>query len=125
MVYGIGIDIVKVDRIKRAILKSGQRFVGRIFTEKEISYCEKRKSMYQHYAARFAAKEAVFKAIGTGWRKGVSWNEIEVENDSSGKPHINIYGKTKEMAEKIGGKRFLITITHSDEYAITKVIMTD
>lgn len=126
MIIGTGIDIVKVERIKKAIEKNGERFIKRLFTETEKAYCEKReKSKYQHYAARFAAKEAVFKALGTGWRKGVSWSEIEVKNEPSGKPTLNVFGKTKEVAEALGGKTFHISITHSDEYAISEVILTD
>lgn len=126
MIYGVGIDMVEVERIKNAMQKRGQRFTQRIFTEKEVLYCEKReKSKYQHYAARFAAKEAVFKALGTGWRQGVSWSEIEVENLPSGKPRINVFGRTKEIAESLGGKTFHISITHCKEYAISEVILTD
>jgi holo-[acyl-carrier protein] synthase len=124
MIIGIGIDIVKVERIEKAIAKNGGRFIKRLFTEKEVAYCEKReKSRYQHYAARFAAKEAVFKAIGTGWRKGVSWSEIEVENLPTGQPTINVFGKIKEIAESKGGKTFHISITHCDEYAISEVVL--
>ena len=76
-------------------------------------------------ARLWQASEAVFKALGTGWRKGVSWSEVEVENDPTGKPHINVYGRTKEIADKMGGRTFLISITHTDQYAISQVIFTD
>ncbi len=122
MIQGIGIDIIEIERIKEAINKGGERFVRRVFTNLEINYCNKKRLKYQHFAVRFAAKEAVFKALGTGWQKGVRWVDVEIVNDKLGKPMINLFGKTKELAEKMKIKRIYISLSHSANYAIAQII---
>ena len=122
MIQGIGIDIIEIERIKEAINKGGERFVRRIFTDIEINYCNKKRLKYQHFAVRFAAKEAVFKAIGTGWQKGVRWVDVETLNDKLGKPMINLFGKTKKLAEKMKIKKIYVSFSHSANYAIAQII---
>ncbi|HST12712.1 MAG TPA: holo-ACP synthase, partial [Terriglobales bacterium] len=92
MIVGTGIDIAEVPRIREAIERHGQRFLNRIFTEGEIQYCESKANRVERYAARFAAKEAGMKAIGTGWKQGVRWQDFEVANLASGRPTLQLYG---------------------------------
>lgn len=116
----LGTDIVEVNRIKTAIenSKSG-RFSARVFTPDEISYCESKKaSKYQSYAARFAGKEAVSKAFGTGIGKNAQFNEIEILNDEAGKPFIKLYGNSKEFYDNMGAAEISITLSHCKEYAV-------
>lgn len=116
MVYGIGIDMIEVKRIEKQI-SAGHRFVERIFTSREVDYCERKKNKAQNYAARFAAKEAFLKAVGTGWRKGLAFKEIEVINDELGKPEIMLYGKAKKFAEERKIVNIQISLTHLKETA--------
>ncbi|MBN1198199.1 MAG: holo-ACP synthase, partial [Bacteroidales bacterium] len=95
MIFGIGTDIIEVERIHK-VMERDIGFRKKIFTGKEIDYCESKKHKYQHYAARFSAKEAFLKAIGTGWRFGIRFADIEVTHDTLGKPGINLFGKAKE-----------------------------
>ena len=123
MIQGIGIDIVDIERIKEAINKGGERFIRRVFTNLEINYCNKKRLKYQHFAVRFAAKEAVFKALGTGWQKGVRWVDVETLNDKLGKPMINLFGKVKELSHEMKIKRIHVSLSHSANYAIAQVIL--
>ena len=111
MIFGTGIDIIEVDRVEDQIAK-GDGFKEKIFTVKEIEYCESKKNKAQHYAARFAAKESFFKAIGTGWRYGMAFNEIEILNNELGKPEVFLHGKTKEFTEKQGIKNIHVSLSH-------------
>lgn len=123
MIIGIGCDIIEIDRVKRACEREG--FVKRVFTEKEIAYCEARKKQaFSSYAARFAAKEAVLKALGTGLREG-ELKEIEVFNDELGKPSISLYGYHKELAEQKGVRNIHLSLSHSQAEAIAYCIMED
>jgi len=122
MVYGIGIDMIEVMRIEKQV-SAGPRFVERIFTPHEIDYCEKKKNKAQNFAARFASKEAFLKALGTGWRKGIAFKEIEVVNDELGKPEIVLYGKAKQMAEERKIIRIQLSLTHLKEMASAIVIL--
>ena len=127
MICGIGIDIEEIGRIERLLTapKTGERARRRLFTEREIAYCEARKHRWQHYAARFAAKEAFAKAIGTGvWQEGIDWREIEVENDDLGAPSLRLSGNARKRMEAIGGHRALISLSHSREYAVASVVVT-
>lgn len=123
MILGLGIDIIEIDRIEEAIKHGGKEFVRRTFTDEEISYCEKETNKYQHYAVRIAAKEAVFKAIGTGWQNGVKWTDIEVKNDELGKPVMRLKGKVKLIADKLGVKNAIVTLSHCEAYAIAQVVL--
>jgi holo-[acyl-carrier protein] synthase len=122
MIYGIGTDIIEVERVKNSAEKiSG--FLQKIYTEKEIEYCGSKRNKYENYAARFAAKEAFFKAAGTGWRDGMAFCEVEIKNDQLGKPEICLSGKAKEFAEKNGIKNIFVTLTHIKETAAAFVVL--
>lgn len=125
MVLGVGIDLVEVARIKSALenAKTGSRFRDRVFTEKEIQYCEgKRQGKYQSYAGRFAAKEALMKALGRGWGSQVNWLDIEILPGPGGKPEISLRNKTSLYADQIGIKQFSLSITHTESYAMAYLI---
>jgi|HEV7954857.1 holo-[acyl-carrier protein] synthase len=122
MIVGLGIDICEVDRIREAVQRHGEAFLKRVYTPSEIAYCKKHRDPYERYAARFAAKEAAMKALGTGWRRGVRWVDIEVARMPSGQPTIKFYGETEKIAESLGVKRILLTITHSGNTALAQVI---
>lgn len=125
MIVGMGADIAEIDRIEAAIARHGQAFLERVFTETEIRYCERHKAKFERYAARFAAKEAAMKALGTGWRRGVRWRDIEVRNAASGKPGIYFAGVAAEHAERLGARRAHLSITHSGNLALAQVILED
>lgn len=122
MIVGIGVDIVETQRIEGAIERHGHRFTKRLFTPAEIEYCEGFKNKSERYAARFAAKEAAFKALGTGWREGVRWLDVEVTHLASGKPELRLTGRAGELASGLRVARSFITISHSDRYAVAEVI---
>ena len=123
MVIGIGIDLVKSERIKAAAEKWGIRFLTRIFTPVEQDYSFAHKHPYLHLAGRFAIKEAVFKAIGTGWRGGVKWTDIEVYNEPSGQPQVRVHGKVRDWMEAHGVTRIQASISHDTEYSVGQVIL--
>ena len=124
MIFGIGIDIIEVERISKQVANSSNNFIQKIFTEKEIAYCEtKIKNKAQNYAARFAAKEAFFKAIGTGWRDGFKWKEIEIQNDELGKPIINVSGKIQKFIEENNIINIHVSLSHLKEIAVAVVIL--
>jgi holo-[acyl-carrier protein] synthase len=125
MIVGTGIDITEVDRIARAIARYGERFLRRVFTEAEIRYCESKKNKAERYAARFAAKEAALKAIGTGWRQGVAWREIEVGREPGGRPTVSFSGKVRQHAERLGARRASLSLTHTESTAMAQVILED
>jgi len=114
MIIGIGIDIIEISRIKKSIEKFGNHFLEKIFTPGEIEYCESKASKYQHYAARFSAKEAVSKAMSTGWNNEFSWQNIEVFNEPSGMPFIKLNGKLESFLAD--GKELKISMSHSQDY---------
>jgi holo-[acyl-carrier protein] synthase len=118
----MGVDIAEVERVKGAIERQGDRFLRRVFTEREIAYCEKGKNKYERYAGRFAAKEAVMKALGTGWRRGVRWVDLEVVRLPSGRPTMELKGEAKRVAEQMGVKNVAISITHTASEALAQVI---
>lgn len=120
MISGIGTDIVEVARIKQAIEKESLK--TKVFSAREIAYCEKDKSA-QSYAARGAAKEAFFKALGTGWRDKMNINEVEILNDELGKPFIELSGETQKMFEQRGGKLIHVTLSHIKEHAVAFVVI--
>jgi holo-[acyl-carrier protein] synthase len=122
MIVGIGTDIIEVNRIER-LLSEQKRFKERIFTRVEIEYCEHKKNNVQNYAARFAVKEALLKAIGTGWREGVAFKEIEVKNNEKGKPELALSGTVKTITEEMGVKNIQVSISHLKDLAIGMVIL--
>jgi holo-[acyl-carrier protein] synthase len=113
----IGTDIIECVRIAQMIEKHGEVFLQRVFTQREIVYCSSRKAATQHYAGRWAAKEAVLKVLGTGWAKGILWTDVEVVNEVSGAPMIKISGKAAEIAKDRGIRDIMITISHCRSYA--------
>lgn len=124
MILGIGIDLVEIDRIKKICDRWESHFTSRVFTEKELDYCNKKKNCYQSLAGRFAAKEAMFKALGTGWAFGMHWKEIEVVNDELGKPSIVLSGKAARFADKLGLKDSFVSLSHTKQFVMAQVILT-
>ena len=116
-VIGIGTDIVECERISQMIEKHGDAFLQRVYTADEIAYCCGRKAANQHYAGRGAAKEAVLKALGTGWAHGIQWTDVEVVNQQGGKPLIVLTGKACEISQSQGIAEMLISISHCKHYA--------
>lgn len=123
MIVGTGIDIAEVPRIREAIERHGQRFLHRIFTEGEIQYCESKANRVERYAARFAAKEAGMKAIGTGWNHGVRWRDFEVARKPGGRPTLLLHGKAAEFAARLGAVNIALSLTHTAEQALAQVIL--
>ena len=116
-IIGIGTDIVECLRIAQMIERHGELFLARVFTPREIEYCSSRKASTQHYAGRWAAKESVLKAMGTGWTRGISWRDIEVRNDEGGKPSIALGGGAREVCEQLHVAEMLISISHCRSHA--------
>ncbi len=125
MIVGTGIDIIEVPRVAQSIERFGDRFLRRIFTADEIRYCQSKRNAVERFAARFAAKEAAFKAIGTGMRQGVSWVEVEVKRQPGGRPSISFSGVAAKHAAALGMKRASLSITHTAETAMAQVILED
>ena len=123
MIVGTGIDIAEVPRIADSIEKFGDRFLNRVFTDGERSYCDSKANRHERYAARFAAKEAAMKAIGTGWNHGVRWRDIEVVRMPGGRPTIQFHGKAAEFAAKLGAVHVALSLTHTREHAMAQVIL--
>src|SRR5947207_3899113 len=124
MVVSVGIDVIQNDRIRDSLARFGPRFLNRIYTETEIAYCSKCADPTIHYAARFAAKEAGFKALGTGWAAGVKWKDIEVQKLSSGKPVLHLYGEALQHATSLGATRYHVSLTH-DQLVSCAVVIFD
>lgn len=125
MIVGTGIDLAEVDRVEDAIGRHGRRFIERIYTPAEIAYVERKANRFERYAARFAAKEAGMKAIGTGWRGGIRWQDFEVANLPTGRPTLKLHGVAAEFAERLGVKRISVSITHTKSMALASVILED
>ena len=125
MIVGTGIDIVEVARIAAAVERFGERFLNRVFTAAEIRYCRSKQNAMERFAARFAAKEAGFKAIGTGWRHGVTWQDVEVGREPGGRPTICYSGKAAEFAANLGVRRVSLSLSHTTAQAIAQVILED
>jgi holo-[acyl-carrier protein] synthase len=128
MIISTGVDLAEVDRIQAALEdpRIGRRFRDRVFTKKEIAYCEKKRhGKYESYAGRFAAKEAVMKALGRGWGAKVRWLDIEVVRDRSGKPDIALHDKTAQLAVELGIRRWALSITHTKKHGLAYVIAQD
>jgi holo-[acyl-carrier protein] synthase len=123
MIVGTGIDIAEVPRIRRSIERFRERFLQRIFTLEEIRYCDSKANRAERYAARFAAKEAAMKALGTGWNHGVRWQDCEVVRMPGGRPAMTFHGKAREFAEKLGVKNAALSLSHTAEQAIAQVIL--
>ena len=116
-IVGIGTDIIECLRIARMIERFGELFLSRAYTDWEIRYCRSRKHSTEHFAGRWAAKEAVLKCLGTGWRRGLDWTDIEVRNDSQGQPQVHVCGAAKEHAQKLHIANIYLSISHCRAYA--------
>lgn len=125
MILGTGVDLAEVPRIRLAIEQHGSRFIQRIYTPSEIAYVEGKANRLERYAARFAAKEAGMKAIGTGWKRGVRWRDFEVANLPSGQPTLRLYGVASRVAGELGVHRISLSLTHTAELAMAHVILED
>ncbi len=121
MVIGIGVDIIEIDRIKDSVDRFGERFLNKIYTKKELDYCLSKSNKYQHLAARFAAKEAVAKALATGWNKEFRWQNIEITNEPNGMPVVELTGKLKTFLSE--DKSLKITMSHSRDYVVCMAII--
>ncbi len=117
-IIGIGTDIIECERITQMLEKHGQVFLTRVYTACEIEYCSGRKAADQHYAGRWAAKEAVLKALGTGWAHGIRWTDVQVVNQQGGKPNIELDGRAKEISLQLGIREVMISISHCRNYAV-------
>ncbi len=122
MILGLGTDIVEVDRIAKMIADHGDHFLQRVFTASEIDHCQPRREFAQHYAGRWAAKEAVMKALGTGFTKDVGWTDIEILVKTSGQPYVQLHGPTRAYATGLGIGEILITISHTRSMATATAI---
>ena len=123
-VIGIGTDITECLRIAKMIERHGDLFINRVYTPQEISYCQRRKQVTEHFAGRWAAKEAVLKALGTGWRRGISWRDIEVVNEPGGRPTVRIYGGAKSVVDHLGITSVQISISHCRTHATAFAVAT-
>ena len=122
MIVGLGTDIVEIVRIGRMIERHGESFLNRVYTDEEIRYCQRRKEFYQHFAARWAAKESVMKTLGTGFIRGIGWQDIEVCVKKSGQPTIEIHGSAREFAQRLKIDDILITMSHCRAYATATAV---
>jgi holo-[acyl-carrier protein] synthase len=123
MVVGVGTDLMEIARIAQSIARYGDRFLRRVFTPREIAYCQRKKNAAESFAARFAAKEAGAKALGTGISHGVGWLELEVAREPSGKPRLELTGRAAEWARHLGVVRTSLSLTHSRDVALAVVVM--
>ncbi len=125
MVIGVGTDVIEIARISQSIGRFGDRFLRRVFTPREIAYCRRRKNAAESFAARFAAKEAGAKALGTGISRGVSCLELEVAREPSGKPSLSLSGRAAQRARQLGIAKSSLSLTHSKDIALAVVVMED
>jgi len=122
VILGTGIDLAEVPRIRASVERFGERFLERVYTSVERAYVERKANKYERYAARFAAKEAGMKALGTGWRRGVTWHDFEVANLPSGRPTLRLHGVAKQIAEGQGVRAIHLSMTHTAESGMAFVI---
>ena len=125
MIVGSGIDLVEIGRIQQSMGRFGQRFLDRIFTAAEQAYCQRKRKSAESFAARFAAKEAGAKALGTGISRGVNWLEIEVVREPGGKPSLRFHGRAAEIAAALGVAHTALSLTHSGDLAMASVVLED
>ena len=125
MVIGVGTDLIEIARIAHSIDRFGDRFLRRVFTPREIAYCQRKKYAAESFAARFAAKEAGAKALGTGISHGVNWLEIEIAREPGGRPTLQFHGRAAEFAASLGASRVALSITHTAALAMASVVLED
>jgi holo-[acyl-carrier protein] synthase len=123
MIVGMGADVVEVNRIRESISRFGERFLDRVYTEGERAYSQSKANAAERFAARFAAKEAGMKAVGTGWNLGVTWKDFEVVNERSGRPTLSLHGTAEKIARRLGAGHISISLTHTREMALAIVIL--
>ena len=123
MILGSGVDLCEVPRMEAAVVRYGSRFLERIFTAREIAYADRKANRFERYAARFAAKEAGMKALGTGWHGGIAWRDFEVVNLPSGRPTLEFHGRAAEVAAKLGVRQVALSLTHTKEQALAMVVL--
>lgn len=123
MIVGIGVDLEEIERIVSVIEAHGDRFLRRVYTPAELAYVADKANRFERYAARFAAKEAAMKALGTGWACGVRWRDIEIENDSDGRPHLKLHGRAAQIADRLGCRRTWVSMSHSRTSVVAQVIL--
>jgi holo-[acyl-carrier protein] synthase len=125
LVIGLGTDLIEIERIERSVARFGQAFLDRVYTAGEIAYCQAKKNAAESFAARFAAKEAGAKALGTGISRGVSWREFEVRRQPGQRPELHLSGRAAELAERMGIRRMSLSISHSRTVSIAVVVAED
>jgi holo-[acyl-carrier protein] synthase len=123
VILGTGVDLAEVARIRASIERYGERFIRRVFTERETAYAERKANRYERYAARFAAKEAGMKALGTGWSGGIRWQDLEVTNLPSGRPTLELHGVAREVADRLGVQAIHLSLTHTSDQAMAWVLL--
>jgi len=124
-VRGVGVDLVKIPRMRAVIERWDERFLARVFTPAEIAYCRGRRDPIPHFAARFAAKEAGLKALGTGLRFGIRWRDLEVLRERGQAPTLLLHGRSREIGLQLGGRRMLLALTHDGDYALAQALLVD
>lgn len=122
MILGVGIDMIEIERVSEKMTRA-EGFRELVFSQNEIDYCEKKKNKFEHYAVRFAAKEAFYKAIGQGWMNGTAFNEIEISNDEKGKPFVVLLGNTADLKIQMGISKIFVSLTHLKTMASAVVII--
>jgi holo-[acyl-carrier protein] synthase len=122
-VLGVGVDLTQMPRLRRVVARWDERFLQRVFTEQEIAYCRRRRDPIPHFAARFAAKEATLKALGTGLSMGVNWRELEVRRERGQAPTMVLSGRCRAIAEAKGGRRVLLSLSHDGDYAMAQAML--
>jgi holo-[acyl-carrier protein] synthase len=125
VILGIGIDMEDIERVRLVIDRHGQRFLEKVYTPREIAYVEDKANRYERYAARFAAKEAAMKALGTGWNQGVQWKDLEIVNSPDGCPSLKLAGGALSRAMRMGYRRAFVSMSHTRQTAIAQVIIED
>ena len=121
-VLGIGIDIVEIERVEKLLRKHGEAFLRRVFLPEEIAYCDSKKYPAQHYAARLAVKEAVFKAFGEGWTEKIGWKDIKVNRSRKGQPGVELLGKGRELQREMKVDKIMVSLSHADAYSVAQAI---
>jgi holo-[acyl-carrier protein] synthase len=123
MIVGTGVDIVDIERFRKIVGRQKGRFIERVFTPAERKFCDRYRDPIPHFSARFAAKEALFKALGTGWAKGVTWLDAEVKREDSEPPALVLHGEAEKRSIRLGACRVHLSISHSDQWAVAMVIL--
>ena len=123
MLIGTGVDLIEIERIAQSIERYGDRFLRRIYTDREIAYCSRKRASAESFAARFAAKEAGAKALGTGISRGVTWNEFQIERQPGGRPILELHGRAALLADELGVKTISLSLTHTANLAMATVLM--